>query len=440
MIKDVREYLDHLNKQGYLDVVEDRVKLSHIPQLLAEQEKTGNAVIFKNIEGYDYPIFNNLFGKRAFLASVFECPIENVVDIFGERMEQRIKPVMVDHAPVHEVVLNKGDFDIRKFPFIVHSAHDVGRYITGGMVIAKDPETGVRNCSFNRMQLKGPDKTGLRMSPTQDLESYYRKAVAMKKPLEIAVVIGSHPMCLLAAACGPARDVDELEIAGALCGEPIPLVKCKTIDMEVPAYAEVVIEGKIMPGEMEDEGPFGDFQEYYIETMKNHIVHFQCLTMRKNPMIQVIRAGSTDDITLLGSPREAQIKKCLTANNVDVRAINIMVCKNYLTCAIAIHKQYEFEVKNALMMAFGSFKFLKNCIIVDEDVNVFDPADLFWAMATRMRPAEGLLVVPNAMGFGRDKYGIHTTKLGIDATAPFNEWQEFTRVTVPAPEDCEGKE
>lgn len=91
-------------------------------------------------------------------------------------------------------------------------------------------------------------------------------------------------------------------------------------------------------------------------------------------------------------------------------------------------------------MAFGSFKFLKNCIIVDEDVNVFDPADLFWAMATRMRPAEGLLVVPNAMGFGRDKYGIHTTKLGIDATAPFNEWQEFTRVTVPAPEDCEGKE
>lgn len=439
MFKDIREYFELLDRQGYLDCVSDEVKLSHIPSLLAEQEKKGNAVIFKNIEGYKYPLYNNVFGKREFLASVFGCPIEKVVDVFGERMEQRIAPVMVKNAPVQEVVLNQGEFDIRDFPFIVHSAKDVGRYITGGMVVAKDPETGVRNCSFNRMQLKGADKTGLRMSPTQDLEAYFRKAVAMNKPLEIAVVIGSHPMCLLAAACGPARDVDELEIAGALCGEPIELVKCKTIDVEVPAYAEVVLEGKIYPGEMEEEGPFGDFMEFYIEVMKNHVVHFQCLTMRKDAMIQVIRAGSTDDITLLGSPREAQIKKVLTSNNIDVHAINIMVCKNYLTCAISIKKQLDYEAKNALMMAFGSFRFLKNCIIVDHDVNVFDPADIFWAMSTRLRPMQGVMIIPNTVGFGRDKYGIHTTKMGIDATVPLDAWDEFARVTIPTPEDCESK-
>ena len=303
------------------------------------------------------------------------------------------------------------------------------------MVIAKDPETGVRNVSFNRMQIKGADKTGLRMSPTQDLEAYYKKAVAMNKPLELAVVIGSHPMCQLAAACGPARDVDEMEIAGALRGEPMEMVKCKTVDIEVPAYAEMVLEGYLNPGELEDEGPFGDFMGFYIEVFKNQVFHINCLTMRRDPMVQVIRAGSRDDITLLGSPREAQIKRALENINIDVTAINIMITGNYLTCAIAIRKQYEYEVKNALMAAFASFKFLKNCIIVDHDVDVFDPADIFWAMSSRMRAEQGLLIVPNSMGFGRDKYGIHTTKLGIDATAPFDEWAEFERVVTFNPDN-----
>ncbi len=434
MFKDMREYLQMLDENGYLDRRSEEIALEEIPYQLELQEKNGNTVIFDNIKGYKYGLFNNVFGRREYLAMAFGCEKEKVVDIFGERMEERVKPVMVENAPVQEVVLNPGEFDIRKFPFIQHGQNDAGRYITGGMVIAKDPETGVRNLSFNRMQLKGPDKTGLRMSPTQDLETYYRKAVAMGKPLEIAVVIGAHPMCLLAAACGPPRDVDELDIAGALRGEPIELVKCKTIDMEVPAYAEVILEGKILPGEMEEEGPFGDFQEFYIEVMKNHVLHIGCVTMRKDPMIQVIRAGSRDDVTLLGSPREAQIKRQLESMNIDVTAINIMITGNYLTCAIAVRKQYELEVKNALMAAFGSFKFLKNCIIVDHDVDVFDPADIFWAMSTRLSAEKGIMIVPNAMGFGRDKYGIHTTKLGIDATAPFNQWDEFERVRVYRPE------
>ena len=150
-------------------------------------------------------------------------------------------------------------------------------------------------------------------------------------------------------------------------------------------------------------------------------------------MIQVIFPGSTDDVTLLGSPREAQIKKVLNSINVDVRAINIMVCKNYLTCAISIKKQIDLEPKNALMAAFGSFKFLKNCIIVDHDVDVFNPSDIFWALSTRLRAEQGIMIVPHAAGFGRDKYGIHTTKLGIDATVPLDAWDEFERITVYKP-------
>ncbi len=437
MFKDIRSYLEFLEKKDYLSKVKDEIELAAIPSAIEQKEKEGRAVIFENIVGNKYRLYNNVFGRRDFLASVFDCPIEKVVDVFGSRIKERIKPVMVEDAPVQEVVLKDDNFDIRDLPFLIHSAKDGGRYVTGGIIIAKDPETGVRNLSYNRLQLKGPNKTGLRMSPTQDLEAYYRKAVAMNKPLEIAVVIGCDPMTMLAAACGPPRGVDELEIAGALAQEPIELVKCKTIDMEVPAHAEIVFEGEISPDPalaMEDEGPFGDFMEFYIEVAKNHVFDIKCVTMRKEPMIQAIFPGSTDDVTLLGSSREAQIKEVLESMNIDVRAINIMLCKNYLTCAISIKKQIDLEAKNALMAAFASFKFLKNCIIVDHDVDVFDPADVFWALSTRLRAEEGIMIVPNTAGFGRDNHGIHTTKLGIEATVPLDAWDEFERISVYKPE------
>ncbi len=435
MFKDLREYFDLLEKNGDLSCVTDEVELLGIPSILVDKEKEGKAVIIENVKGYDHAVCNNIFGKREFLADVFQCPKEDVAIEFSKRCENMIEPVMIETGPVQDVVLLGDEIDIEKFPFIVHSAKDAGRYITGGMIIAKDPETGIRNCSFNRMQLKGPRKTGLRMSPTQDLESYYQKAVAKNQPLEIAVVIGNHPMDLLAAACGPARDIDELYIAGGLRQEPVELVKCKTIDVEIPAYAEMVIEGYLNPGELEDEGPFGDFMEFYISVMKNHVFHAKAIAMRKNPMVQVIRAGSVDDVTLLGTPREAQLHKVLKNMNIDVRAINIMVCKNYLTCAISIKKRIENEAKNALMAVFGSFKFLKNCVFVDHDVDIFDPSDIWWALSTRLRAEQGVMTFPNTVGFGRDKYGIHTTKMGIDATVPLDAWDEFERITIPTIHD-----
>ncbi len=434
MVKDLREYIAFLEERGEVKHVEGETPLLAIPSCMKESEREGKLLVVDQVEGYRYKVVNNLYGKREFLAELLGVEKEDVMKVVAHRSEHTIKPVMVKDAPVQEVVLQGDEVDITQFPFIVHNAKDVGRYITGGVVIAKDPETGVRNLSFNRMQIKGKNKTGLRMSPHQDLEAYFKKASDRNEPLEIAVVIGSHPLILSAAACGPARDVDELDIAGGFMGQPVELVKCKTVDLEVPADAEIVLEGRIVPGEMEEEGPFGDFMEFYIPVMKNHIFHVDCITMRKDPLIHAISAGSRDDVTLLGTPREAQLYTALHNINIDVRAINIMLCNNYLGCAIAIHKQSEFEVKNAMMACFSSFKFLKNCYIVDEDVDVFNPSDVFWAMNTRMRAQDGVFLVPNSMGFGRDVYGIHTCKMGIDATAPFEKWDEFERVRIPEPD------
>lgn len=433
MIKNIREYIADLESKGEVIHITEETPMLKVPTLMVQAEKEEKLLYIDKIEGYETPFINNIYAKREYMADLLGVDKKEVMRVFSERSDHFIKPVMVDEAPCQELVYTGDDVDITKYPFIVHKAKDAGRYITAGIVIAKDPETGVRNLSFNRMQLKGKNKTGLRMSPTQDLESYFKKAVAMNKPLEIAVVIGAHPMVLASAACGPARDVDELDIAGGLIGEAVELVKCKTVDIEVPAQAELVFEGRIIPGEMEDEGPFGDFMEFYIPVMKNHIFHVDCVTSRKAPIIQAISAGSRDDVTLLGTPREAQLYKVLKGMNIDVKAINMMVCNNYLTAAIAVHKQNELETKNAMMACFGSFKFLKVCVMTDEDVDVYNASDIFWAMSSRMRAQQGIMVIPDCMGFGRDVYGIHTCKLGIDATAPFEHWDEFERVTIPDP-------
>ncbi len=433
MIQDLREYLSLLREKGWLDIISEPRDLSSLAGTMRQQEKKERTVLFENITGYDCPMVNNLFANRNFLAAILECETGQVIEEFARRYEIRIPPVLVEDAPVQTIVHKGADINILRYPFIQHAPRDGGRYISAGIVFARDPETNVRNCSINRMQLKGRDYTGFRMSPRQDLEAYYNKARAMGVNLEIAVAIGNHPIDLLAAACGPARDVDEMEIAGGLRGEAVKMVKCKTVDLEVPAYAEMVLEGYIVPDELEEEGPFGDFMEFYVPVMPNNIFHITAITHRERPILQSIHAGSRDDVTLLATPREAAIRTMLKSMNIDVRQISLQLCNNYLTGAVAIRKQLEDEPKNAMMGAFATFKFLKNFIVVDHDVNVDDPKEILWAMSTRLRAERGIMVVPNTVGFGRDNYGIHTTKLGIDATAPLDHWDEFERTGHPLP-------
>ncbi len=429
MIKDLRDYIQLLKEQNKIDIVDEAAELSDISLRMREQEKRGKTILFRNIPGFEgTSMINNLFADRSFLAAIFGCAQETVQELLEERYSKRIPPVMVKEGPVQEKVFLGEEIDIFGFPFIQHAPKDGGRYNSAGIVIAKDPRTGIRNCSINRMQLKGRNVTGFRMSPRQDLESYYNAAKELGQRLELAVSIGNHPLDLLAAASGPPRDVDELELAGAFRGEAVELVKCKTVDLEVPARAELVLEGYLDPQEpWEPEGPFGDFMEFYVPVMDNPLFHITAITCREHPILQAIHAGSRDDVTLLGTPREVEIARMLKSMNVDVRKISLQICNNYLTGAVAIHKQLEDEPRNVMMGAFAAFKFLKNFVVVDEDVDVDNPKEILWAMSTRLRAEKGILVIPNAVGFGRDAYGIHTAKLGIDATAPLGHWDEFER-------------
>jgi len=213
---DIRVFIDQLEKEGKLIRETTSVDLLKIPKLMLRAEKSGRASFFDNIKNYDIPVLYNTLGGRDFLALAFGCTRNEVLPEFIRRSAQPLDPVLVENAPVHQVVaLAPGDqLDIERFPFLVHSAKDAGRYITAGVVIAKDPETGIRNASINRMQLKGKQKLGIRMMPPQHLGIIYEKAEKLGKPLEVAVAVGNHPLDLIAATTSGDLDMDELAIAG----------------------------------------------------------------------------------------------------------------------------------------------------------------------------------------------------------------------------------
>jgi UbiD family decarboxylase len=427
---DLRHFLGQLEERGQLlrvkRPVDPRTELS---ALYHQADRLGKTILFESVTGHDLRVVANLVAGKSTLSLLFQTAPERLVEEFLTRGERKIAPRVVRSGPVKQVIETGAKCDARQLPLVTHYEKDAAPYITAGIVIAKDPETGFRNASFNRMQLKGADKFGIRMMPPQHLGVIHGKAEALQRNLPAAVVIGHHPFEMLAAATTLPYGSDHLEFASALRGEPLELVRCETVDLEVPSHAELVLEGEVLAGQRESEGPFGEFMHYYVPPMENHVFRLKAITRRADAIFQTTHAGASEDITLLGLSREALVYKTLKAAGYRVHAVSLT--PNLFMGAIALRKRFEGEPKNAMMAAFGAYPWLKYCVVVDEDVNVFDVADVWWAVATRSRPDTGVMVVPEAQGFPRDKHHLHQAKLGIDASVPLAAKAEFERKQVP---------
>ncbi len=399
-----------------------------IPAVMKSAEKVEKAILFEKVKGSKFRVVNNLLASRDMLALIFETTPQRVVNEWIDRIKDPIEPEIVSSGPVKDVIQKGPDVNLEALPIVTHCNKDAGPYITAGVVVAKDPETGIRNVSINRMQYKGKAKLGIRMMPPQHLGLIHEKCEKTGKDLEIAVAIGTHPFETLVSTTTVAYGVDEFTLSSALRKEALQLVKCETVDAEVPATAEIVLEGKVLAGVREPEGPFGDVMQYYIPVMENHVFEVTAITHRADAIYQTIQASSLEDIHLQAPSREAKIYDAVS-KVADVQA----VCQapTIMSCTISIRKRFEGEPKNVAAAAFGAYSWLKYCVVVDHDVNVFDMNDVWWAMATRSRPETGLLLIQNALGFPRDPFNIHQSKLGIDATAPLNQWEEFERKVVP---------
>lgn len=433
MQKDMRTFIELIGSTDRLLTVEREVDPHfEIPAVMKAAEKTGKAILFKNVKKPGFNIINNLLGDRKMLALLFETSPEQVVTEWLERVKNPLAPEIVGSGPVKDVIHKGKAVDLEALPIVTHCSKDAGPFITAGMVTARDPETGVRNVSINRMQLKGKDKLGIRMMPPQHLGMIQAKSEKLGKNLEVAVAIGNHPFETLSAATSFDFGVDEFTIAGALRQEPLKLVKCETVNLEVPAFAEIVLEGEVLSGVREAEGPFGDFMQFYVPVMNNHVVKVKAITHRREPIYQTIQASSLEDTHILALSREGMVYEAVS-KVADVLAV--CLAPTIFSCMISIRKRFEGEPKKVAAAAFGAYSWLKYCVVVDHDVNVFDLGDVWWVMATRSRPDKDLLLVEEAMGFPRDPFHIHHSKLGIDATAPLDQWDEFERKKVPGEAD-----
>jgi 2,5-furandicarboxylate decarboxylase 1 len=317
-------------------------------------------------------------------------------------------------APCQQVVHR--DCDVRAvLPVPTHSEHDNGPYITAGLVIARNPKTGVQNVSINRIQVHAPDRMAILMLP-RHLWAFYKEAEARNEPLEVAVVIGVDPLTLLASQAIAPIDCDELEIAGALHGAPLKVVKCLTNGVHVPADSEIVIEGRMFPGVKEAEGPFGEFPKYYSAREHREVIQVDAITHRQNPIYHTIVPAEMEHLLLGSIPREA---------------------------TLLAHLQRSFP--NVLDVHLD----IKQVIVVDDDVQVHDPLQVEWAVATRFQADRDLVVIPGAQGsvldpsttVGQDfgdgvappphLQGL-SAKMGLDATRPVVYHEHvFTKVRVP---------
>jgi UbiD family decarboxylase len=429
--QDLRSFLDLADAHGCLVRLKQPVDAAtEAGALLYELERHASVGIFEHIQDKDGRLVGNLMGRRDLLAAAMGVAPADLLTAFRERLQRRIPPrLMEGPAPVQEVVLEGDAADLTRLPLIVHATRDAAAYITAGIVLAHDPRTGRRNVSINRMQLKGPRKMGIRMMPPQQLGIIQSHAEKDSQALPIAVAIGNSPLDLLAAATTLPFGDDELELAGALRGAPVPMTPAISVDLDVPANAELVLEGFVEPGVREAEGPFGDFLEFYVPVMDNHVFRLTAVTHRKDPILQAIHAGSTEDVNLLGISREAQVMVAAEATGARVHAVRLL--PTILGCAISIEQKFQGEAKNVGMAALGTYRWLKYCIVVDHDVDVDDLDDVWWAVTTRSNPTDAIAVIDRSGGFPRDPFGVHASKALIDATIPLGEWTEFERKVAP---------
>lgn len=431
-MKTFRELLAWLEDRGDLASVSREVDPRHeLTAVMRRMQATDNkALLFRRVKGTDLPVATNLFGfRRAVAASLgFDeaALLRSMVALEG----QRVPVERVETGPVHEVV-RIGDVDVaRDVPQLVFAELDGGAYVTAGVLIAPHPVTGVYNASWNRCQLVGDDKMRVRMMPPQHLGRYHAEAEALGRNLPCAIVIGAPPGLMMSAASKVPYEVDELEVAGAWQRAPLRVVRCKTIPVDVPADAEMVIEGEVVCGVREEEGPFGEFTDAYVPVMRNHVFRVKAITRRRDAVYHAILAGGTEDLNLVGVPVQTEIYKKVSQ---FVPRIRDVATPGYVFgCVIAIEKDNEDQPKTALLAAMAAYSWTKVVVVVDADVNPFDASDVLWAIQTRCTPETGIYVVPRIPSYTReDVRDIHRGKVGIDATVPMDKRALFARRRFP---------
>src|SRR5919197_325975 len=421
MTADFRGYLDALRNNDELAVISKTTDLRDLAALVAQSEQ---ALLFTNVRGYPMPVASGLLQSRNRLAVGMGVPYEKIEAKLRDAMDHPIKPKRVKKAPVKEVILTKNKIDLYQLPVPSFSIMDGGPMITAGVVIAEDPEFGL-NTGIYRMMLKEKNITGIDIVTPNNLRKFAERALAKKKPLPISISIGTHPAELVASTFKANLGVNELTFAGGLREQAIPLADGETIPVPCLADAEIVLEGEILPeGWVHPEGPFCEFNRLMGGIHMNPRVRIKAIMHRKEPIYYALHMP-WENIWMSAPIYEAAAWRVLHEAGVQATAINLTpggCCHWHIVASI---RKQPGDGKNAIM-ALLSIADIKHVVVTDDDIDVFDPTNVEWAIATRVQADRDVVIVANARSKPLDPSlsptnGIPTTaKMGIDATIPEN--------------------
>lgn len=401
----VSAYVAHLEKQGRYPVL----RLDRARALSGELSA--------------FPLVTNLFASRESIAAALglsprHAGMELAIE-YQRRAGGEIDPVVVGRAdaPCKEVV---APLDLQQFPILTHHLADRGPYLTMAGV-ARDPDTGVYNCSFHRAMYLDASHVTLFMEK-RHLWDYYNRCMAQGRPMPVAYVLGHHPAYYLGSCALTGIDADEYRTIGGMLGEPLRLVPSETFgsDLLVPADAEIILEGQILPGEMADEGPFGDYTGYYSPADRAPIMEVTAITHRHNALFVDVFVGHRDHALLGAVPKEGGIFDRVRQIVPGVRAVTLPQSgTGRLHCYIAIDKRVEGEARLAGMAALTASELIKHVIVVDDDIDVFDDREVLWAVATRVQADRDVEILRGVKGSRLDPSAPdpdYAAKMIIDAT------------------------
>lgn len=442
-MKDLRATIEDVASRSPEDVI--RIGKSVDPRLEAtaivarlEREHRFPVLVFEDVRGSDFPAVCNVMADRRRVAWSLGVEEAELLETIARREARPIAPRRVKDGPVHEVIRKGKDVDVRALPVFTHNDDDDAPYITAGIAVSRDPETGKVDLGIFRNRLIDERHIGLYYSWGKQIQFLHRRAEERGEPLPVAIVLGAHPALYLASQglASVAAGDDEYEVASGLLGEPIDLVPCRTIDLEVPAGAEIVLEGELLPGQREQEGPFGEFTGYYGQIVSRPVMRLSAITHRKGAYYQTIASGLAEHIFLALPAREAALLRELRKVVPTVRSVRFPTEGVGYVVYIAMEKVNEGDSKNVLLFTLGRDPMLKIAVVVDDDVDVGNSREVNWAIATRVQGDRDILLAPGARGNRLDptsqditrmaRDGL-VTKVGIDATCPIGYGYEWPK-------------
>ena len=421
MSQDLRSYLELVESKDDLVRISDPVdplhEVSALVAKLARERRRRPVLLLENVKGSAFPVVTNLHAGRRRMALAMNAEPRDLQRAFLKAMERPVAPVVVDTGPVKEVVQTGRDVDLLALPQIVHHAADAGPYITAAISFARDPEDGTWNCAYNRLMIMGRDRTSIHITASKHLWEFYQKAEARGEALPVAFAVGVHPAIGLGALAIGSIDEDERAIMGGILGEPLELVRCETSDLLVPAHAEMILEGEILPGERTPEGPFSEFTGYSLGQRQREVVRYNAMTMREGALFHDIAVAQVDHLLLSTIPMEANLYRAVRAIVPSVKAVRVPAP---YSCYVAIEQRVAGQAKNAILAVLGADMYIKRVVVVDHDVNIFDDREVAWALGTRCQADRDIMVISNTRGSdldpSTDSDG-YTAKWGVDATA-----------------------